>query len=179
MKTAISAAIVTLAVLVFAIPSTHAGPRRGDGKRSVRLTKAELRLVKAVNEYRDKKGLSPLSVDARLMRVARHAAPHFSHRINGKWCWHRAREAGFSGWATDDIANGYPTPEDAVVGWSTSHGHAMQMRGFFNMNGRWRNYRFNRIGVGVCGRKYIAVFGRDESVDVASREEREEERNDG
>jgi hypothetical protein len=55
----------------------------------------------------------------------------------------------------------------------------MQMRGFFNMNGRWRNYRFNRIGVGVCGRKYIAVFGRDESVDVASREERKEERDDG
>ena len=34
------------------------------------------------------------------------------------------------------------------------------MRGYFNMNGKWCNYKFNRIGVGICGRKYIAVFGR-------------------
>jgi uncharacterized protein YkwD len=135
--------------------------KKTKARPAVRLSVKERRLVDAVNEYREKKGLEPLSVDAKLMGVARRAAPHFSHCINGKWCWHRAREAGFTGWATDDIANGYPTPEDAVQGWATSDGHARQMRGYFNMNGRWCNYKFNRIGVGVCGRKYIAVFGRE------------------
>jgi uncharacterized protein YkwD len=120
--------------------------------------------VKAVNAHRAKHRLAPLEVDPILMNVARRSAPHYSHVINGKWCWHRTHQAGFRGWATDDIANGYLTPEDAVEGWATSHGHAMQMRGYFKMNGRWQNYRFNRIGVGISGRKYIAIFGRaDES----------------
>ncbi len=129
---------------------------------AVRLSGTERRLVNAVNEYREEKGLEPLKVDPILMREARQAAPHFSHVINGKWCWHRCRQRGFRGWATDDIANGYPTPEDAVAGWATSDGHARQMRGYFKMNGRWCNYKFNRIGVGVCGRKYIAIFGRQD-----------------
>ena len=118
--------------------------------------------MKAVNAYREKKGLEPLTVDPILMKVGRHAAPYFSHCINGKWCWTRAHEAGFAGWATDDIANGYESPEDAVEGWATSDGHARQMRGYFKMNGQWCNYKFNRIGVGISGRKYIAVFGRSD-----------------
>ena len=133
---------------------------RISAKPAVRLSKNEVRLVKAVNAYREKKGLEPLTVDPILMKVARHAAPYYSHCINGKWCWHRAHAAGFTGWATDDIANGYESPEDAVQGWSTSDGHARQMRGYFKMNGQWCNYKFNRIGVGICGRKYIAIFGR-------------------
>ncbi len=124
-----------------------------------RLSENEQRLVKAVNAYRDKRGLEPLTVDPTLMKVARNAAPYFSHCIHGKWCWDRAHEAGFTGWASDDIASGYESPEDAVEGWSTSDGHAHQMRGDFKMNGQWRNYKFNRIGVGISGRKYIAVFG--------------------
>ena len=130
------------------------------GRKYITLTNQEHRLVQAVNAHRAKHNLEPLKVDPVLMRVARHSAPYYSHQINGKWCWHRARDAGFSGWATDDIANGYLTPEDAVEGWATSHGHAMQMRGYFKMNGRWQNYRFNRVGVGISGRKYIAIFGR-------------------
>lgn len=135
---------------------------RTPAKPAVRLSGNEERLVKAVNAYRKKKGLEPLTVDPVLMKVGRHAAPYFSHNINGKWCWHRAQEAGFPGWATDDIANGYESPEDAVQGWSTSDGHAHQMRGDFKMNGQWRNYKFDRIGVGISGRKYIAVFGRSD-----------------
>ncbi len=129
---------------------------------TVSLSRSEDRLVKAVNVYRRKHGLEPLRVDPSLMRVVRHAAPYFSHVIHGKWCWHRTRAAGFHGRATDNIANGHSTPEDAVEGWASSHGHAMQMRGYFNMNRRWQNYRFNRIGVGISGTKYIAVFGRDD-----------------
>jgi uncharacterized protein YkwD len=129
---------------------------------AVRLSENEERLVKAVNAYREKKGLAPLVVDPVLMKVGRHAAPYFSHNIDGKWCWTRAHEAGFEGWATDDIANGCESPEEAVEAWATSDGHAHQMRGHFNMNGQWRNYKFNRIGVGISGRKYIAVFGRSD-----------------
>ena len=162
MKTRVLPTYFAVLFVAMGTHSSFAAPGDGGDKPSVRLTKHEHRLVTAVNEYRDEKGLPPLSVDPTLMRVARRAAPHFSHCINGKWCWHRAREAGFRGWATDDLANGYPTPEDAVQGWATSDGHARQMRGYFKLNGRWRNYRFNRIGVGVSGRKYIAVFGREE-----------------
>jgi len=142
---------VILSWFIFAQPSFAA--------KAVRLSSKEERLVKAVNAYRAKHDLEPLTVDPILMKVARNAAPYFSHCINGKWCWHRAHECGFKGHATDDIANGYETPEEAVDGWATSDGHARQMRGYFKMNGRWCNYRFNRIGVGICGRKYIAVFG--------------------
>jgi uncharacterized protein YkwD len=154
------AAALALAAIIQQ-PSQAAQPT---DERRIQLSQLEHRLVKAVNAHRAKHRLAPLTVDPILMRVARRSAPHYSHVIDGKWCWHRTRQAGFPGWATDDIANGYPTPEEAVQGWATSHGHAMQMRGYFNMNGRWQNYRFNRIGVGISGRKYIAIFGRaDES----------------
>jgi uncharacterized protein YkwD len=126
------------------------------------LSSGEQRMVAAVNEYRSRFNLAELVVDQTLMGVARRAAPYFNHCINGQWCWTRAHAAGFPGWATDDIADGYESPEDAVGGWASSDGHAHQMRGDFNMNGQWRNYRFNRIGVGISGRKYIAVFGRSE-----------------
>jgi uncharacterized protein YkwD len=141
---------------------TAGADKKVPAKPAVRLSANEERLVKAVNAYRKKHGLEPLTVDPILMKVGRESAPYFSHCINGKWCWHRCNQAGFPGWATDDIANGYETPEDAVDGWSTSDGHARQMRGYFKMNGQWCNYKFNRIGVGISGRKYIAVFGRAE-----------------
>jgi uncharacterized protein YkwD len=149
-------------VALVALRATASENHQTKAKPAVRLNKSEERLVKAVNAYRAKHDLEPLKVDPTLMKVARASAPHYSHCINGKWCWHRAHEAGFKGWATDDIANGCERPEEAVQGWASSDGHARQMRGYFNMNGKWCNYRFNRIGVGICGRKYIAVFGRAE-----------------
>ena len=156
--------LFSMAILTFvvAIPSAaHSETTsRTSAKPVIRLSDNEQRLVNAVNQYRAKHGLKPLKVDPILMSEARHAAPYFSHCINGKWCWHRCKSRGFRGWATDDIANGYSTPEDAVQGWATSDGHARQMRGYFKMNGKWRNYDFDRIGVGVSGRKYIAIFGR-------------------
>jgi uncharacterized protein YkwD len=135
---------------------------RTPAKPAVSLSENEERLVKAVNVYRKKKGLEPLTVDPILMKVGRHAAPYFNHQVDGKWCWTRAHEAGFPGWASDDLANGYESPEEAVDGWATSDGHAHQMRGDFKMNGQWRNYKFNRIGVGISGHKYVAVFGRSD-----------------
>jgi uncharacterized protein YkwD len=159
-----SQASLVILVCVALAPASHGATtqqKKTPAKPAVKLSQSEQRLVSAVNEYREKKGLEPLAVDPILMQEARSAAPHFSHQINGKWCWHRCKQRGFQGWATDDLANGYPTPEDAVQGWATSDGHARQMRGYFKMNGRWVNYNFDRIGVGVSGRKYIAIFGNE------------------
>jgi len=161
-------------VLTAAACSLNAQSTQENSAPAISLTRGETRLINAVNSYRRKYGLEPLCVDPILMRMGRDAAPYFSHVVRGKWCWQRARDAGFGGWATDDIANGYPTPEEAVQGWASSHGHAMQMRGYFKMNGRWRNYRFNRVGVGISGRKYIAIFGRDDSNREVSDRERVE-----
>ena len=61
---------------------------------------------------------------------------------------------------------GYPTPEDAVNGWADEDhdrdpaGHNYQMRGLAHVNGRWVDEGYNRIGVGIVGRNYIAIFGR-------------------
>lgn len=132
-------------------------------KTPVPMSEPESRLVAAVNEYRRKHNLPPMTPDPILMAEARRSAPHFSHCIRGQWCWHRCKRAGYPGWASDDIASGYESPEDAVQGWATSDGHARQMRGFFKMNGRWENYNFNEIGVGISGKKYIAIFGRKET----------------
>jgi uncharacterized protein YkwD len=155
-----AAAVLVLATAVRSSLAASAPAKKSQAQPAIKLTEREHRLVNAVNEYREKRGLAPLQVDPILMQEARQAAPHFSHCINGKWCWHRCKQRGFRGWATDDLANGYPTPEDAVQGWATSDGHARQMRGYFKMNGRWQNYNFDKIGVGVSGRKYIAIFGR-------------------
>src|SRR3954452_12202206 len=176
MMARVLSAVAAVAVLLTLVYPSHARANtdrsdREDAEKSadrlpakstVRLSDKEQRLVKAVNVYRKKKGLEALTVDPILMKVGRDAAPYFNHQVNGKWCWTRAHEVGFTGWASDDLANGYESPEDAVQGWSTSDGHAHQMRGDFNMNGQWRNYKFNRIGVGISGRKYVAVFGRRE-----------------
>jgi uncharacterized protein YkwD len=175
MARVLSAASVVVALLTVAHPSrVLADVERSDdttqkksenrqtAKPAVYISHDEQRLVQAVNAYRAKRGLEPLTIDPRLMKVARDAAPYFNHCINGKWCWTRAHEAGFPGWASDDLANGCESPEEAVEGWASSDGHAHQMRGDFNMNGRWQNYHFNRIGVGISGRKYVAVFGRSD-----------------
>lgn len=139
-----------LMLLLASVVTTADGPQ---------LTPTETRMVASINKYREKNDLPPLTPDPILMKVARQRCPAFSHCIGGKWMWHACHEAGFRGWATDDIASGYETPEDAVHGWETSDGHARQMRGFFNMNGRWQDYHFDRVGVARSGNKWIAVFG--------------------
>src|SRR5688500_7099888 len=105
------------ALLFFTILGQPSQAALREGEREISLTRQEHRLVKAVNAYRRRHKLPQLTVDPTLMRVARRAAPYFNHVIDGKWCWHRAHQAGFKGWASDNIADGYPTPEEAVGGW--------------------------------------------------------------
>lgn len=123
------------------------------------MSENETRLITSVNAYRAKHKLPPLEMDPTLMKVARQRVQCYSHCQNGKWVWTACHEAGFKGWATDDIARGYESPEDCVDGWISSDGHARQMRGQFNMNSRWVDYHFDRIGVARCGKNWIAIFG--------------------
>lgn len=124
-------------------------------------TETEEKMVAAINQYRTTYKLPPLEVDPILMRVARDRAPYFTHRHDGRWMWDEAKRYGFKGFATDNLAQGYLTPKDAVRGWETSPmGHAMQMRGYFRMNGKWENRRFDRVGVARQGKNWIAIFGK-------------------
>jgi uncharacterized protein YkwD len=156
---------------------THVGgriPREDPLDKSVvrsdiAISATESRMVKAVNKYRADRKLPPMEVDPILMKVARQRVRSFSHCQNGKWMWDACHDAGFRGWATDDLAQGYRTPEDAVgdghSGWGDETGHSVghdkQMKGYFKMNGRWQNYHFDRIGVASTGPggTWIAVFG--------------------
>jgi uncharacterized protein YkwD len=147
----------------------------------LRLRLGERRLLAAVNRYRARFHLPPLKADPILMRVARQRAPFvtssraagehgYNHHAGGRWSRQHAREEGFPGPATDNLAMGYETPEDAVEGWAIEDqdadpaGHNYQMRGKAKVNGRWVDEEYNRIGIGIVGRNYIAIFGRQPTV---------------
>ena len=142
-----------------------------------RAATSEQRLVNAVNRYRARYKLPPLEVDHTLMGVARERVPYldarkaagqngYNHHACGRWSREHARSAGFAGPATDNLAMGHETPEDAVSGWADEDGdrdpagHNLQMRGQARINNRWVDERYNRIGVAIRGRNYIAIFGR-------------------
>lgn len=125
------------------------------------LSKNEARMIKAINDYRAAHKLPPLQMDPTLMRVARYRVPYYTHCHEGRWIWDECRRFHFDGFATDDLAQGQQTPEEAVDCWAQSTvGHAKQMRGLFNMNNRWVDYRFDRVGVAHSGRNWIAIFGK-------------------
>lgn len=149
--------------------------------KSAKTPSPEARLIAAVNKYRARYKLPPLEADPVLTRVAKERVPFvdasrsasgsgYNHHACGKWCRPHARSAGFNGPATDNLAMGYPTPEDAVKGWADEDhdrdpaGHNYQMRGKAKVNGRWIDEGYNRIGVGIRGRNYIAIFGRSNPV---------------
>lgn len=128
----------------------------------------QARMIAAVNKYRAQHSLPPLTVDPILMRVAAARAPYYDHHALGMYSWQQCRVAGFFGPATDNLCQGALTPEEAVLdGWGGEDreknpaGHNLQMQGLMNINGGWVNQHFNRIGVAVSGRNYIAIFGRE------------------
>jgi uncharacterized protein YkwD len=132
-----------------------------------KLTKNETRMIEAINEYRARYKLPPLKVDPTLMKVARYRAPHYTHNYQGRWIWDECERYGFDGSTTDNLAQGQQTPEEAVDSWAASTvGHARQMRGHFNMNDRWIDYRFDKVGVAQSGRNWIAIFGKQNQSDV-------------
>jgi uncharacterized protein YkwD len=165
----------SLPTLAFAT-SQEAGKANSSTDKK-RPASAEDRLINAVNRYRARFRLPPLKSDPVLMRLARQRAPFvdarrgagtpgYNHQACGRWCRQHAREVGFTGPATDNLAMGYETPEGAVGGWANEDdddapaGHNFQMRGLASINGKWVDEGYNRIGVGIIGRNYIAIFGR-------------------
>lgn len=86
-------------------------------------------VLKLVNEERAKENLDPLVMDEGLVRVAKIRGleiswpGHFSHtRPDGSVCFTAAD--GLELWAYgENIAAGYPTPEDVMDGWMNSPGH--------------------------------------------------------
>jgi uncharacterized protein YkwD len=122
----------------------------------------ELAMAARINQIRENHNKEPLRLDPILMQVAHRRCHAYNHCQNGKWMWDACRDAGYSGkWASDDIAKGYMSGEEAVDGWETSDGHLRQMLGQFRMDNRWQDYHFCRLGVAYdfSNRTYIAVFG--------------------
>jgi len=178
------ALIMCFVLLVVAAPALATAPSQDRSAASeddspFRLTATEAGFVKAINSYREKYDLPALEPDATLFHVARARVPYLdanrpggagvhNHHALGMWCWEHASRDGFPGWASDNLAMGCLSPEEAVDAWGSEDndahpaGHNFQMRGLFNMNGRWQNYRYNRVGVAMSGNRYIAIFGRRE-----------------
>lgn len=143
------------------------------------LTSGETRMVDAINKYRAKYSLPPLAVDPLLTKLARVRAPYYTHTAFGMWSKDHAHKWGFVGPVSDNLCQGATTPEEAVIdGWGgedrNDHfalhpkvfraiGHNYQMRGYMEINNRWIDQHFNRVGVAICGHNYIAVFGRAEN----------------
>jgi uncharacterized protein YkwD len=88
-------------------------------------------VVTATNAERARHGLSPLSVDARLARVAQaHSADmvrrhYFAHaNPEGQQVWDRAAVVGYAyRRIAENIAAGQRTPEEVMEGWMDSPGH--------------------------------------------------------
>jgi uncharacterized protein YkwD len=130
-------------------------------EKDFQLSKDETRMIAAINDYRARYKLPPMAMDPTLMRVARYRAPYYTHNYQGRWIWDECRRFGFNGRTTDNLAQGQISPEEAVQGWAgSSVGHARQMLGQFKMNGRWQDYKFDKVGVARSGRNWIAIFGK-------------------
>jgi uncharacterized protein YkwD len=122
-------------------------------------------VVALVNAARAAHGLAPLAAQPQLMAAARgHSVDmaendYFSHMgLDGSSFTDRIDEQGYF-WlaAAENIAAGYPTPEDVVEGWMSSQGHRANILG--------ATYR--DIGVGFAfdsrstyGWYWTTVFGR-------------------
>lgn len=126
-----------------------------------RLSKNETRMIESINKYRARHKLPALKMDPTLMKVARYRAPYYTHNYQGRWIWDECKRFGFTGRTTDNLAQGHETPEQAVDGWAGSPvGHARQMLGQFKIDGRWQDYKFDKVGVARSGQNWIAIFGK-------------------
>lgn len=157
----------TLALLSLALAAAIAAAEEGTSDQrsaTVSLTPTETRMVTAVNAYRARHQLPPLVIDATLQLVARDRAEHCSintpHQVRGLWPWDDCHRHGYGGFATENMAFGDLSPEDAVDGWARSTvGHWRQMLGQFNENDRWVDKHFTKLGVAASGTRWVALFG--------------------
>lgn len=110
----------------FYLPTVHGGEGSGNGTGDF-----AARVVDLVNRRRIDVGCPSLAVDARLTAAAQGHSEDmgindfFSHTgSDGSLPWDRMEAEGYN-WsrAAENIAAGYPTPEDVVAAWMRSTGH--------------------------------------------------------
>ena len=86
-------------------------------------------VVKLVNSERSKRGLQPvkalISMNKAASARAKEIAGKFDHtRPDGRRGFTAVEDAGLNwSWVGENIAAGYPTPEDVMSGWMNSNGH--------------------------------------------------------
>ena len=132
------------------------------------VSEVEQRVIASLNRLRAKHGRPALIVDPILMKVCRERVrslsptnPHHSH-VFGSEMSHASR---YAEWRTlggvvagAKWSDGSPvTPESAVDGWRQSDGHRMTILGFANINDAWHDRKYDRVGVGVGPRYYVAI----------------------
>lgn len=106
----------------------------------------ESEVIRLVNEIRQERGLSPLSVNWELSRVARYKSQdmkdrnYFSHTSPTYGTpFQMIKAFGLSfRTAGENIAQGYPTPQAVVTGWMNSSGHRANIL----------NASYTQIGIG-------------------------------
>jgi GH35 family endo-1,4-beta-xylanase/uncharacterized protein YkwD len=131
------------------------------------LSSTEQTMVTRINAERAAYAKPALVVDPCLMQCARHRVQWYDHFAEGCGVEASAHRFGFKGTATDDLAqddgSGAWSVGEMVHGWVLSFGHRQQLLGKINLNNRWVEMNFDRVGVAHRGRNWIAVFGREDA----------------
>jgi uncharacterized protein YkwD len=121
------------------------------------------RVVEMTNVERQKAGLQPLALNPSLLQAAESyagvmaASSCFGHECGPVRSFSdRAAAAGYTGWIAlaENVAAGYPSPEQVMSGWMNSSGHRANIL----------NPRLTEIGVGQAaggsmGFYWVQVFG--------------------
>lgn len=144
-------------------------------KNSVfRLSEDERSMMESANAYRSENGIAPLIVSRKMTQVAREFVQDRQASANPNRVHDNARALlrarGYASEATENCSQGRENGKEAVYGWKTSPvGHAKQLLGRINQNGRWvdSGYRFAGPGMaygvtnqGFSGSSAIIYLGR-------------------
>lgn len=157
-------AIVPMILLAACGPETGAGfgeltPVTTAATAAPSVMEEEAQIMAMINAERSKRGLVALSYNAQLAKAAeRHANDmaaknYFSHTSkNGAQVGDRVRAVGYCyGYLSENISGGYPTAQQAVLGWMKSDGHRKNIL----------SSQVNEIGIGTgAGGMRVAVFAR-------------------
>ncbi len=108
------------------------------------------------NQERERQGLPPLTLDVKMSEAAQahavdmHTRSYFSHdNPEGESPFDRMRNLGIEfGYAAENIARGYPTPQDVIDGWMKSSGHRANIL----------HSKMKRIGVGYHRGYWVQNF---------------------
>ncbi|MBE9059440.1 CAP domain-containing protein [cf. Phormidesmis sp. LEGE 11477] len=138
----------------------------------------EQEVLKLTNNFRQRNGLKPLSLDQNLEKAAdAHTKAmatddFFSHTgKDGSEPWDRAERAGYeSGFVGENIAAGYGTPKAVVDGWIDSPGHrANMLESDYNEIGLGHYLLENDTGSVNYNNYWTQLFGKGEVTETAAK----------